>query len=249
MFARPFSENWRQYSTLQIKKKKRHYDHCASHCLISFFLFPSAVDCWNNLPEHLRNSPSVSCFKRILLKTKFPTVEAPLHFLHGSRLLSVIHARLRNDCSDLKRDLFNHYVSTLDKCQICNEMENAEHFFFKCRIYHNHRVYEFTTTRILHPIKHTLLLFGYSRLSLEQTIIIADAVHHYIKSTERLKNNQPPHTIARCNYSLISRSHFLFSVHLCILQFLFVFLENFLYMLYCHVDLIVYYLYRGRAVT
>ena len=30
---------------------------------------PSAVDCWNNLHEHLRNSPSISCFKRILLKT------------------------------------------------------------------------------------------------------------------------------------------------------------------------------------
>ena len=68
-------------------------------------------------------------------------------------------------------------------------MENAEHFLFKCRIYHNHHVYEFTTTRILHPINITLLLFGYSRLSLEQTIIIVDAVHHYIKSTERFENN------------------------------------------------------------
>ena len=76
---------------------------------------PSVVDCWNNLPEHLRNNPSISCVKRIILKTKFPTREAPLHYLHSSRLLSVIHARLRNDCSDLKRDLFNNYVST---CQM-----------------------------------------------------------------------------------------------------------------------------------
>ena len=27
---------------------------------------PSAVDCWNNLHEHLRNSLSISCFKRII---------------------------------------------------------------------------------------------------------------------------------------------------------------------------------------
>ena len=65
---------------------------------------PSAVHCWNNLPEHLRNSPSISCFKRILLKTKFPTSEVPLYYLQGSLRLSVIHARLRNKCSDLKHD-------------------------------------------------------------------------------------------------------------------------------------------------
>ena len=71
---------------------------------------PSAVDCRKNPLEQLRNSPSISSFKRILLKTKFPTSEVPLHFLHGSRLLSVIHARLRLNCSDLKLDLFNNYV-------------------------------------------------------------------------------------------------------------------------------------------
>ena len=50
--------------------------------------------------------------------TNFPPSQVPLHFLHGSRLLSVIHARLRLNCSDLKRDLFNNYVSTSDKCQM-----------------------------------------------------------------------------------------------------------------------------------
>ena len=136
---------------------------------------PSAVDCWNNLPEHLRNSPSIWCFKRILLKTKFPTSEVPLHYHHGSRRLSVIHARLRNNCSDLIHDLFNNYVTTSDKCQTCNEIENAEHFFFKCRRYHKYRIDLFTTTRILHPLNVKLLLFSDFRFSLEQNIIIVDA--------------------------------------------------------------------------
>jgi len=35
--------------------------------LYDYFFIPSALDCWNNLPEHLRNNPSFSCFKRILL--------------------------------------------------------------------------------------------------------------------------------------------------------------------------------------
>ena len=95
---------------------------------------PSAVDCWNNLPEHLRNSPSISCFKRILLQTKFPTSEVPLYYLHGSRRLSVIHARLRNNCRDLKH-------------------------LFKCRRYYTHRVDLFTTKRILLPLNIKRLLY------------------------------------------------------------------------------------------
>ena len=141
---------------------------------------PSAVDCWNNLPEHLRNSPSISCFKHILLKTKFPTREAPLHYLHGSRRLSVIHARLRNNCSDLKHDLFNNYVSASDKCQVCNEIVNAEHSYFKCRRYHNYRIDLFTTTRIRHPLNVKLLRFGDS---------VVEVVYHYINATKRFENN------------------------------------------------------------
>ena len=95
----------------------------------------------------------------------------------------------RDNCSDLKHDLFNNYVTTSDKCQQCNEIENAEHFFFKCRKYHNYRIYLFTTIRIFHPLNLKLLLFGYSRFSLEQNIIIVDAVHHYINATKRFENN------------------------------------------------------------
>ena len=76
-------------------------------------------------------------------KTKFPTSEVPLYYLHGSRRLSVIHARLRNNCRDLKHDLFNNYVSTL----------------FKCRRYYTHRVDLFTTKRILLPLNIKRLLY------------------------------------------------------------------------------------------
>ena len=85
----------------------------------------------------------------------------------------------------------------------------------------------------------------YNCNQLEQNMIIVDAVHHYINATKRFENNYSP-TIAHCNYILISHSLFLFSVHLLILHF---FLKNILYMLYCHVDLIIYYVYKVRAVT
>ena len=140
---------------------------------------PSSVDCWNNLPEHLRNNPSISCFKHILLKTKFPTREAPLHYLHGSRRLSVIHARLRNNSSDLKHDLFNNYVSTSDKFQVCNEIVNAEHFYFKCRRYHTDSVHLCTTTVVVTKMcDHSTCIIKYDSVRLQPyTILLREKRH------------------------------------------------------------------------
>jgi len=66
---------------------------------------PSATDSWNSLPEQLRNNPSIGSFKRERLKKIFQTTEVPSYYCNGSRINSVIHARLRNNCSDLKSDL------------------------------------------------------------------------------------------------------------------------------------------------
>ena len=43
----------------------------------------------------------------------------------------------------------------------------------------------FTATRTVHPNAH-LLLYGNSQLSLELNIMIVDAVHKYIKTTQSL---------------------------------------------------------------
>jgi len=70
----------------------------------------SAIDLWNKLPEQLRNVTKISPFKQNLLKYMSRRVDEPHHFLHGPRPLSVIHSRLRNNCSDLKFDLYNNHV-------------------------------------------------------------------------------------------------------------------------------------------
>jgi len=53
-------------------------------------------------------------------------------FLHGDRLLSSVHARMRNNCSNLKCDLFVNHLSETNLCEYCNVPENANHYFLHC---------------------------------------------------------------------------------------------------------------------
>ena len=96
---------------------------------------PSGIKAWNNLPAQIRNSLSISCFKRRLLDSYSDSSVVPKYYLHGIRNLSVIHTRLRNNCSNLNADLFNNHISLTDKCEHCQISENAEHYFFSCKKY------------------------------------------------------------------------------------------------------------------
>ena len=80
-----FEDNTVHYN---LRNRKNFMNTVRRTALYENSFIPSAVDCWNNLPEHLPNSPSISCFKRIILKTKFSTSEFPLHYLPDSSLLS-----------------------------------------------------------------------------------------------------------------------------------------------------------------
>ena len=96
--------------------------------LLANSFVPSTIEFWNSLPEQLRNNPSIGSFKRELLNSFFRTTEVPSYYCNGPRIHSVIHARLRNNCSDLKSDLYLNHVSETDKCELCNETEDVEHY-------------------------------------------------------------------------------------------------------------------------
>ena len=146
---------------------------------------PSAIQQWNTLSPILRNIQSLGVFKRELLRSMFPTRTVPPNFMHGHRLLSIIHARLRNDCSNLKRDLFLNHLSDHDICSHCNIPETSDHYFFHCPIYSNERLQLFRDTRSLHPLNCNILLFGNSSFTYSKHIIIVNAVHNYIKNSKR----------------------------------------------------------------
>ena len=71
---------------------------------------PSAIRMWNTLDEGLKNQPTISSFKNNLQITTFPKLHVPNYFTSGNRYLSVIHARIRNNCSNL--NIFFIYQSS-----------------------------------------------------------------------------------------------------------------------------------------
>lgn len=150
---------------------------------------PSSVSMWNSLDNNLRNSPSLNSFKYNLKKDNFSTVKVPVYYSYGDRFLSVMHARIRNNCSNLSNDLFINHLSPNPMC-CCNlEIENAEHFFFRCPKYTNEREMLFRETRVCHPLNLSKVLCGDLNGAIESNTLIFKAVHKYIKNTKRFSDN------------------------------------------------------------
>ena len=71
---------------------------------------PPAIRMWSTLDEGLKNQPTILSSKHNLQTTIFPKLQVPNYFAFGNRYLSVSHARIRNNCSNLNYDLvINHF--------------------------------------------------------------------------------------------------------------------------------------------
>ena len=149
---------------------------------------PSAIRMWNTLDEGLKNQPTISSFKNNLQITTFPKLHVPNYFTSGNRYLSVIHARIRNNCSNLNNDLFINHLRENPLCNWCNEIEDSEHYFFHCNNYRNERHLFFEAARDFQPLTTQLLLYGNEIVDNTLNSTLFRAVHDYIKSTKRFDN-------------------------------------------------------------
>ena len=145
---------------------------------------PSAISKWNSLDPGIRNSESLSVFKRKISSRNLLS-QLPQHYFCGNRFFSVIHARIRNNCSDLHHDLFRNHLRLDPFCPCSTEFEDAEHYMLRCKIYENQRIVLFNSLREFLPINIEILLFGSPNLDLPQNSKIFLAVQDYIKRTGR----------------------------------------------------------------
>jgi hypothetical protein len=128
--------------------------------------------------------PTLKSFRNKIKQS--PNEKAPAYYLSGNRYLSVMHARLRNNCSNLNGDLHNNHLRDDPYCSCNNnEFENASHFFFSCPNYREQRLELFIQTREFHPLNINILLFGNTDLTYEQNSILFKAVQQFIKDTKR----------------------------------------------------------------
>ena len=152
--------------------------------LYSRSFIPSAIDLWNNLPRDIRLLDSLSRFKIKLKQLFLPNVETPLYFHTGDRKSSILHARLRNNCSDLKLHLFINHLEPSPLC-VCGEVESVYHFFFICPRFSEQRTTLFETLHAIEQINCNTMLFGNDMLDNDTNCFIFKNVQIFIKTTKR----------------------------------------------------------------
>jgi hypothetical protein len=128
---------------------------------------PSTVSLWNNLDLNVRNSPNILWY-------------------YGERLkkLSILHARLRHQCSSLNSDLYRINITNDPKCQCGAPFEDSINYLMECPLYQNERNCLFRNLRETHKNIETLL-FGNGEININENSIIFNKVRAYIRQIKR----------------------------------------------------------------
>ena len=105
--------------------------------------------------------------------------------LSENQYLSVLHARIRNNCSNLNTDLFINHLRDNPLCNWCYEIEDSEHYFFYCNNYRNEHRLSFESARDFQPLNINSLCYGNDMVDKTLNSTLFRAVHDYIKSTKR----------------------------------------------------------------
>ena len=143
---------------------------------------PDTVRLWNNLPEEIRNSPSVDSFKKGLQTTQ---TFVPLNKNFGTRFCQIIHARLRLGCSDLHAHRFDRYISENQNCSCGYEREDPLHYFLTCPKYDNIRSDKYFYIK---GFNLNTILNGNEACDNVMNQNILESVHQYILQTKRFSS-------------------------------------------------------------
>ena len=149
---------------------------------------PSSIRLWNSLEDDFKNLSTLQTFKKHITSS-FNNSCVPSHLTIGNRYISILHARLRNNCSNLNNDLFRNHLRDNPLCDLCGMIEDAIHFFFHCRKFTMERQVFNDTVRVFQPLSIDMILCGNFNLNMENNIVLFRAVHRYIHATKRIKNS------------------------------------------------------------
>ena len=157
------------------------------------FFFPYCVNEWNKLGLELRNSLSISKFKKDVLTFIRPKM-CPVYKIHdpiGLKLLT----RLRVNLSHLREHKFRHnFLDTLNSLCSCSlEIESTKRYLLRCPFYTPIRKTLIDNiTNAIGPISHlsddklvNLLLYGSDRYNTEQNSFVLKNTIAFLKSSER----------------------------------------------------------------
>ena len=142
---------------------------------------PSSVSLWNSLDNDIRIADSLSSFKSSIKSQRQNNSKVPPYFLSGDRHLSVQHVRIRNNCSNLKSDLYEKHLCPSPLCNCNTAVEDAAYDFFHCP--------SFAESHTFHPLNMDKLLFGDASISNQQNSVLFSAVQNFIKGSRRFTDS------------------------------------------------------------
>ena len=151
--------------------------------------FQNCLSEWNQLDKAIKSSPTISVFKRELVRLVRPTKKSffGIHDIEGVRLLT----RLRVSFSDLREHKFRHKFQCSSPMCICQTgSENNEHFFLHGPRHGNHRrdllyrissavdidLRSLSSTALCH-----LLLYADSRFCLDTNRFIIESTLSFVR--------------------------------------------------------------------
>ena len=114
--------------------------------IFSNSFFPSTVRAWNDLPNDIKDAPSVGSFKYKINKS----LRSPKFYNAGTCKGQILQARLRMECSSLNSDLHRKNIVPNPFCR-CGVFESRNRFFLLARFTHS------IDSEICHPILIILL--------------------------------------------------------------------------------------------
>ena len=178
--------------TIRMRNSHIPIFHCRTDCF-KYSFFPSTLRDWFNLDDNIRNSESISVFKKRLLAFIRP-VENSVFNIYESNGLKLL-TRLRLGLSHLNEHRFRHNfencVNPLCSCSL--ETEDTLHYLLHCHHFSQHRLVLMNSVisvrnnfeSLSDNNKKEILLYGDSRLDNNNNKFILEATINYIKNSER----------------------------------------------------------------
>ena len=104
-------------------------------------LIPASIRSWNNADNTLKQVTSLELFRSTLFISNNQDARFPKQFLYsyGKRKVSLIHARMRMKCSNLKGHLSDMNIVENASCPCGHPYEDNIHYFMVCPLYARRR--------------------------------------------------------------------------------------------------------------
>ena len=155
--------------------------------------FPAVISEWNSLDINIRNSSSITVFKKELLKFIRPEPNSTynIHDTKGLKLLTRLRLGLSHLDDHKFRQNFQDCVSSV--CSCGEDIEKITHFLIHCfnhpcarkTLFHKITQVSGTISRESHSTITKILLFGDNKLDFETNKILLMSTIEFVSLTER----------------------------------------------------------------